>query len=168
MKLFSKLGFIVSGMLVMAALVAGTAVTFAQEDAPADDGNAQVSQRGPKEAKEEVADVFGISVDELQAYYDAGDRHSDIIEDLGLDEDTIRAELREVKQALKMEKKADLLGISVDELQAMLDDGMNFREIAEELGVELPERNGRRGNRGGGDNAGFFGNVGNAITGDDA
>ncbi len=168
MKIFSKLSFIVSGMLVMAALVAGTAVTFAQEDAPADDGGARVSQRGPKEAKQEVADVFGITVEELQAYYDAGDRHSDIIEDLGLDEDTIREELRTVKQALKMEKKADLLGISVDELQAMLDDGMSFQDIAEELGVELPERNGRRGNRGGGDNAGFFGNVGAAITGDNA
>ncbi len=160
MKLFSKLGFIVSGMLVMAALVAGTAVTFAQEDAPAEDGGARISQRGPKEAKEEVADVFGITVEELQAYYDAGDRHSDIIEDLGLDEDTIREELREVKQALKMEKKADLLGISVDELQAMLDEGMTFQEIADELGVELPERNGRRGNRGGGNDA--------AATGDNA
>ncbi len=154
MKIFSKLSFIVSGMLVMAALVAGTAITFAQEDAPAEDG-ARTSQRGPKEASEAVADVFGITVEELQAYYDAGDRHSDIIADLGLDEDTIKAELKAVKQAAKMEKKAELLGISVEELQAELDAGNTFAEIAEELGVELPEREGRRGNgrRGGGNGA---------------
>ncbi len=144
MKIFSKLSYIVSGMLVMAALVAGTAVTFAQEDAPAEDG-ARTSQRGPKEATEAVADVFGITVEELQAYYDAGDRFDDIIADLGLDEDTVKEELRAVKQAAKMEQKAELLGISVEELQAELDAGKTFREIAEELGVELPERQGRRG-----------------------
>lgn len=158
MKLFSKLSLIVSGMMVMAALAVGTATTFAQEDAPADDGAAP-TERAAKEAHPEIAEVLGITVEELQAYYDAGTRHRDIIEDLGLDVDEIKPELRAVKKALKMESRAELLGMTVEELQAELDSGRTIHEIAEEAGVELPDCNGRKGKRGGNTDA---------VTGDNA
>ncbi len=147
MNIFSKLTYAIAGMAVAGALVAGTAVTFAQDDAPAGD-TPRVQQEGRrggnKVASETVADVLGITVEELQAYKDNGDNLSDIIADLGLDEDAVKAELQAAKEAAKLAKGAELLGITEAELQTRLDNGENIRDIAEELGVELPQRQGKR------------------------
>ncbi len=149
MNLFSKLTYAIAGMAVAGALVAGTAVTFAQDDVPAD--APAVTERdggrrgGAKLDPTVVADVLGITVEELEAFKDEGMRLDDIIAELGLDEDTVKEELQALKQAAKMDAAAEVLGISVDELQTRLDDGESIRDIADELGVDLPQRRGRRG-----------------------
>ncbi len=48
-----------------------------------------------------------------------------------------------VNQGQRLERAAEMLGMSAEELQAMIDEGKTIKEIAEELGVELPRRPGQ-------------------------
>lgn len=90
------------------------------------------------EGQAQLAETLGITTDELQAYFDAGLTLPDIVDELGLDLTTIDWPLRarfmgeDDVQAMV----AEAFGITVEDLQAYLDDDMTLREIADELGVD--------------------------------
>lgn len=132
--------------------------------------NVQAAIREVAQAERDaaIAAAFGITLDELQAYYDQDMGIREIAQELNVNLDNVIETLTAEARAEAQAQLADALGIPVEDLQAMLEDGMNLREIIEELGIdveslELPrgfgfdnfrdrgQRNDRndRGNRGG-------------------
>lgn len=119
-----------------------------------------------------VADLLGISVEELEAAKEEGIRLPELAEEAGVEMETIRealqaAEIEAINEAVangdmtqeqadeilaRMELKgviktifdrdmaneivADVLGISVEELQAAKEEGVRLPELAEEAGVD--------------------------------
>lgn len=97
---------------------------------------------GPRLNDEEFAELaaaFGITTDELQAYFDNGLRLPDIADELGIDLSTIDVPYV-VAFLAREQEKATLLGITVEELRAYRQEGLSIKDIAEQLGVELPAR----------------------------
>ena len=108
-----------------------------------------------------LAGALGITVDELQAYYDNDMTLRDIAQELNVNLDNVQDALREVMQAEFNARVSEILGITADELQAYFDEGLNLREIIDELGIDIAEldlpgnfnfrdgdNRGNRGNRG--------------------
>lgn len=86
---------------------------------------------------EHKAEFFNMSVDELKTELESGKNFREIAEEQGIDLE----QLKKQKEALRpsreeiLQHQAEILGISVEELQAQLDEGTTFRELAEEKGL---------------------------------
>ena len=97
-------------------------------------GNGLGNIIGAEEAMAIVADALDISVEELQEAREAGTRLPELIEELGLDEEAVKAEIQAAKEAA---------------IQQAVEDGTITQEEADEL-LNGEGREGRRGGRGNG------------------
>ena len=165
---------IVTLVSVIILSLAATGLVFAQEGVQPGEGKGNGVLREYIHAA--VAAELGMSVEELEAAIEAGQKPHEIAEEQGIDEEAFRAMMETAFQnalgtaladgAITQEeydaiqergfrgpggrghgkgKIAELLGLTQEELQARLDAGESIEEIAEELGVELPERREGRG-----------------------
>ena len=115
---------------------------------------------GGRNGKGQIAELLGLTQEELKARLDAGETIEEIAAELG-----VELPERPEGRGPNVERLAEVLGISAEEIQERIDDGQTIQEIAEELGVELPERPEGRGPGGPGgergpDNSNFPGSNG--------
>lgn len=124
---------------------------------------------GPQIDLESIAESFDMTVEELQAALDEGQTIRDIADELGVDlpapadrgngpqlgqtdpqnenlppflnqNQNQNQNVDECPDAeTRLAELADLLDMTVEDLQAALDEGQTIRDIADELGVELPQ-----------------------------
>ncbi len=84
-----------------------------------------------------LAEAFGISVAELEAFLDEGLTVRDVAQELGINLDNVRETLRAEAQAARNAALAEAFGISVAELEAYFEQGLTVRDVAQELDVNL-------------------------------
>lgn len=137
------------------AALADGAITQEEYDAIQERGFHGPGGRG--HGKGQIAELLGLTQEELQARLDAGETIKEIAEEMGVDLPERRA-----GRGPNVERLAEVLGISAEEVQQRLDEGQTIQEMAEELGVELPERPEGRdpGGPGGPHNNNFPGGIG--------
>ena len=127
------------------------------------DGMPARGARGPN--LEGLAEALGITVDELQEQLDGGRTMAEVAQEGGVDLEAALAQARQEKMSERFDREgsvregrvseprggmtargamrpnlectADALGLTVEQLQAKLDDGMTVAEVADELGVDL-------------------------------
>jgi len=138
-----RTGFVLSLVMVLVLMVGVVGTVAAQgPDGRPDRG------RGPAidtDTEAALADYFGISVQELRAYFDEGLTPLQLAEQLGITPTPLETFFLERLPVTRLnlarvERQTELataLGITVEELQAYLDQYYTLPEIADELGVDL-------------------------------
>ncbi len=132
----------------IAVAVSGATVAFAQDDlapeAPEIPAAVALCLEANQTAREAAfSEALGITVEEFQEMRSSEMTLREIAEELGVDlpeRGSIEFEAedcRGIARAEVLAAAAEQLGLTVDELQAMFDEGMTLREIAEEQGIEL-------------------------------
>lgn len=98
--------------------------------------------RLPEEAKEQIADLLGMTTDEVKAAREAGTDIRQMVQDAGL-EDEVRSIIeqyhgeRTTKRKGKFfEEVATALGMTTEELKAELEDGTKIPELLEAHGLD--------------------------------
>ncbi len=92
---------------------------------------------GQADRLQDLADTFGMTVEELQAALDEGKTIQQIAEEQGVDLYALHLQ-RSVERARDhLQAAADTLNMTVDELLSALDEGKTIQQIAEEQGVDL-------------------------------
>ncbi|MBN1264200.1 MAG: hypothetical protein JXA25_01815 [Anaerolineales bacterium] len=87
-----------------------------------------------------AAEALGMTVEELQAQLDAGATVHDLLESAGVDlsEWTLEYQYLYNYSVDRQAFLAEQLGMTVEELQAALEDGSTVHDLAEAAGIEVP------------------------------
>lgn len=125
----------------MAVAFGGAGSVFAQDTTTSpDDSLLAAPCPAPIDRAEAIAEILGITVEDLRSARAEGKTIRELAEELGVDLSEIERPFPQCPpNGERLENIAERLGITVEELVAELESGKTIRELAEELGVDLPD-----------------------------